>query len=549
MRAKLLNQIWLVFCLVLLSGITSFAQNYNFSVPKEVVDVFIDPDCSIVIQYQFTFANSFMGDAIDVVDVGFPSNDYDLNSCVAYIGKEQLTDIRKSEYIDIGIEVHLNGNQLITPGETDTLTVMGRNYNMVYADSGDSNYASMVFSPTWFGSDFATGSTEMTVNIHFPPGLKQEEPRYHQSETMPAPTSMGYLDDRVVYTWYNSNANPYTQYFFGVSFPRVYVTGPIKSPPSGLEKFITGFLKFILGFLPCLIPFMIVGLIIILAVASGRSRKLQYLPAKASIEGVGIKRGLTAPEAGLLLEMPLNKVLTMILFGLLKKRVLSVETEEPLTLKKLTPPAGLKLNIYEQEFVASINEKGKFAEDKLRTMFINMIKDVNTRMKGFSRKETTEYYQTIVNKAWEAVKSAETPELTMARWEENVEWTMMDKDFEDHTRTIFVGRTIYAPTWWPSGHAGGGGGGGKGGGGGSVSVPTLPGATFASGVIGKMQSFSSHLVSNLTGFTSGVTASTNPVPVSTYSGGSGGGGGGGGGGCACACACAGCACACAGGGR
>jgi len=46
---------------------------------------------------------------------------------------------------------------------------------------------------------------------------------------------------------------------------------------------------------------------------------MQYLPPKISIEGKGIKRGLTAVEAGILLEEPLDKILTMILFGLIKK--------------------------------------------------------------------------------------------------------------------------------------------------------------------------------------------------------------------------------------
>ena len=50
-----------------------------------------------------------------------------------------------------------------------------------------------------------------------------------------------------------------------------------------------------------------------------KKRKLQYLPPKVSIEGHGIKRGLTAVEAAMLLEQPLDKVLTMILFAVVKK--------------------------------------------------------------------------------------------------------------------------------------------------------------------------------------------------------------------------------------
>jgi hypothetical protein len=40
---------------------------------------------------------------------------------------------------------------------------------------------------------------------------------------------------------------------------------------------------------------------------------------KVSIEGHGIKRSLTAVEAAILLEQPMDKILTMILFGTIKK--------------------------------------------------------------------------------------------------------------------------------------------------------------------------------------------------------------------------------------
>ena len=46
---------------------------------------------------------------------------------------------------------------------------------------------------------------------------------------------------------------------------------------------------------------------------------MQYMPPKIAIEGHGIKRGLTAVEAAILMEQPLDKVMTMILFGVVKK--------------------------------------------------------------------------------------------------------------------------------------------------------------------------------------------------------------------------------------
>jgi hypothetical protein len=139
-----------------------------------------------------------------------------------------------------------------------------------------------------------------------------------------------------------------------------------------------------------------------------------------------------------------------------------------------------------------------------------------------------------------------------------MEWTMLDRDFNDRTRDVFRTQPIFLPMWWgrfdpvfrsgPSATASLPSGGTP-----SISMPKLPGANFAASIATGVQTFSGKVIGNITDFTSGITNKTNPVPVTTYASRSGGSGrsigGGGGGHCACACACAGCACACAGGGR
>jgi hypothetical protein len=177
-------------------------------------------------------------------------------------------------------------------------------------------------------------------------------------------------------------------------------------------------------------------------------------------------------------------------------------------------------------------------------------------MKGFSRRETVEYYRRIMEAAWEQVQKANTPEVQKEFFEQQLEWTMLDKDYDDRSRRVFQG-PIFLPGWWgnydpiyrtgPIATPGGG----------KVAAPTsssgsgrtsLPGADFAASVVGGVQTFSQKVIGNVGDFTSRVTNVTNPVPKPT-TGGRSMGGGGHGGGCACACACAGCACACAGGGR
>jgi hypothetical protein len=312
-----------------------------------------------------------------------------------------------------------------------------------------------------------------------------------------------------------------------------------------------------------------VGLIIVgapvLGILRSNKRKMKYLPPELSVEGVGIKRGLTAVEAAILLERPLNKILTMIMFGLLKKRAVIVLNEDPLRLEKADPMPQREWRAYEEGFLAAIGAKGGLKEADLRKVLIELIRSVNKRMKGFSRKETIAYYRSIVDRAWNQVTQESTPEVRSQQFDKNLEWMMMDDEFEERTERTFRTGPVIMPPWWAyyrpwvpmirSSRTGGGGGASVGRGGGSrggrqITLPTLPGAAFASTVVGGMERTAGGIVGRLQSFTSGITQRTNPPPVSSSSGSSRSSSHRSGGcACACACACAGCACACAGGGR
>ena len=162
-----------------------------------------------------------------------------------------------------------------------------------------------------------------------------------------------------------------------------------------------------------------------------------------------------------------------------------------------------------------------------------------------------------MEKAWAQVEQADTPEVKGQLYDQNLEWTMLDKDYNDRTRRVFTG-PVFVPTWWGRYDPTFGRGMPSAGSGrvsmpssssrSMPSVPNLPGSDFAASVAVGMQTFSQKVIGNVGDFTSRVTNVTNPPPPPPKSGGSWGGGSGGRS-CACACACAGCACACAGGGR
>jgi len=442
------------------------------------------------------------------------------------------------------------GSYAIPPGETGTVHVyVGRVSNVLYKDDNDENYASAVFAPLYFQSTVVTGATDITVTYHLPPGVKPEEPRWHSAPSgFPSQPATAFdSESRITYTWRNTNANGETQYEFGASFPKSYVPADsivtVQAPSFGISSdAVFGILC--LGFF----GFMFLGVPILSAVASSR-RKMQYLPPKISIEGHGIKRGLTAVEAAILMQQPLDKVMTMILFGTIRKNAAEVITRDPLELNVTSPlPDGL--HDYELNFLNAFKEKNaQTRRNLLQEMTIKLVRSVSEKMKGFSRRETLDYYKSIMEKAWAQVEAADTPEVQSQMFEQSLEWTMLDRDYDDRTRRVFP-RPIIVPTWWhhydprPFG--------------GSTSVrPTtsssgrgssaLPGADIAASMVTGVQTFSSKVIGNVNDFTKRVTNVTNPPPPPPKTGGRPGGGGGRS--CACACACAGCACACAGGGR
>jgi hypothetical protein len=562
--------ITLTIILFIALGLTTsaLAQSYYFSLDQETVNAYWNSDGTLALDYVFRFTNQPGAHVIDFVDVGLPNKNYDFGSISADVNGQSVTISSDYQGTGTGVAVDL-GAYAIPSGQSGLVHVyVGRISNVLYSDDQNKNDASGVFSPTWFESQYVTGSTDLTVIFHLPPGVKPDEPRYHMPSsdwTGPQEPQTG-LDNsgRIIYTWHDPNANAYTQYKFGASFPKSYVPASAIVQPSLFETL--GISSAALFNCACigLFALLFFGLPIFGAVAN-RRRKLQYLPPKISIEGHGIKRGLTAVEAAILMQEPLDKVMTMILFGVVKKNAAEVATRDPLTLKVSDPlPDGL--HYYENEFLEAFKQSdARKRRTALQDMTVKLVKAVSDKMKGFSRRETVDYYKKIMERAWQEVETADTPEVKSQLFDKNLEWTMLDHDYDDRTRRVFTG-PIFVPMWWgryDPGYGGATAGAGIGrpstggmpamtstqGRGPSASLPHLPGADFAASMVGGVQTFSSKVIGDLTGFTSKVTSVTNPPPKPSTSSGGWRSGGGGGGGCACACACAGCACACAGGGR
>lgn len=578
MRKKIFS---LLIVMILLALIVSpvCAQDYSFKVTTEAVTVTITSDGTATIAYTFDFSNNAGAHPIDYVDVGMPNSNYDIHSITADVNGENISDIQPSQYVKPGVALGLGANSIPAGGSGTVHCHIGTVRNILYPGTQKESepYASLQFSPTRFDSKYVSGSTNFSVTLVLPVS-DALEPRFYPPKHWPdsAGPQTGFdQSNHIFYRWQTSNANGSTQYIFGAAFPAALVpASAIVQPPRFnfgawlndnsvlLLTLGTLFLTVISILCPFLATLVTLGAILYLIIRIIRQQKMDYLPPKISIEGNGIKRGLTAVEAAILMEQPMDKILTMILFSLVKKNAARVVTRDPLKIEAVTPqPEGL--HTYEINFLQALQSALPDSEkNALQDMMVALVQSVTEIMKGFSRKETVAYYQDIIKHAWVQIETAGTPDVKSQIFGENIEWTMLDQNYGEHTHRVFDAGPAFLPEWWgnydPSYYLASLGGDSSlpasppsPSGGDKPSstpfLPTLPGGAFAASVINGVQSFSAGIIGDIINFTESVTAKTNPVPVATsssfHSVGSSGGHH------SCACACAGCACACAGGGR
>lgn len=592
------------------------AQDYLFSVPELRMQATVNADASVGIAYNIKFVNSPSGHPIDIVDIGTPHAGYRLNNIRAWIGDRQLRNIRPSTVVKPGFEVHLEGGT-IGRGQSGELRVEFAMPEMVYQDTTRKDYASLKITPTWFGPQYVQGTTQILVMIQLPKSVQPDE-ALHQglNFTQKAATNSG-----AVVGWDFPNARLTEAHNVAVSFPkrdmqRVVVISNLglllkwfrESPQARitlgvifLVLFAFLFFRFSGGTGLSVYAILSAGACILFAFSPGSHllampavvvliglnewfrgrRQFHYMPPIAQVEGGGIKRGLTAPEAAVLLELPVAKVLSLVIFGMLKKGVLRqlqadplvVEIDEAFQLKpeplltnedqraKFYNEAAVKKGVvvqsYEHPFLFLLQSNpGKPAREINFGLPLKLlIQSAAARMKGFDLSETKDYYRSIISRAAEQAKAIGDIPQREQTIDRNFEWILMDPGYP----TVFTYGRPYRPAWTrgstvslPSG---------------PVATPSMPGTTSFGDVA---SGFAGWAENTMGGMASALSPGSLNLPHSSGGGfldlsgadhvageffqalakaGTSGGGGGGGGGCACACAGCACACACAGGGR
>ncbi len=577
------------------------AQSYSFELKHLEAGFDIQADGLVRVLYSFDFVNHSGYQPIDFVDVGLPAFTNPALEVMASVDGHPV-DASQSDYQGDGpgIAVVL-GAYAIPPGQSGQVQLAVLNVNhQFFTDDRDPQYASFEFTPTWFGEPYVVGLTDMVVSVRFPAGVQAEEPRWHAAPGGWPGEPERTLDEngQVIYTWHNPQVRATSQQVFGVSFPRRLLPQGAVVRPTLYQRLGVSQATFYTWTMCGGSLLLVVGAVGA-NIYRSRRRKTQYLAPRISIEGLGIKRGLTAVEAAVLLEQPLDKILTMILFGVLRKGLAQVSSRDPLDIK-VNQPLPDDLQPYEKTFLKAFLVPSRVRRVYLQDVIVDLVETVEKKTSDFSRRETAAYYREIVHRAWQQVESAGTPEVQSQAFEENAEWMVMDRDYADRARSVFSS-PITPPAWWqwydpeyqstpnrPSAHPFGAGttftlpAGPAAPQAGSPGLPNLPGSSFAASLVYGVQDFSANMIGNLTEFTQAVTKRTNPEVVyvpplrspdyvaphyaspsifssgekrsgsiwsSSSSSSSSRSSSSGSSHHSCACACAGCACACAGGGR
>ena len=591
MKTNILKRVLYAIFAVLLLAETA-AADYSFRVPKTETIVMLENDGSMTVSVSYEFVN--LGQKLDYIDIGTPNNDFSISDVQVSLNGEVNRNIKvtKADYQQTGLQHGITlemQSESIPNGESATVDVIIPNIrkNMHPAssetvDEQEIEYAGFQFSPNYFGKKFVSGKTDYSFMIVFPDGASSEQVYYYTPENWPGeqnPKAWISEDDRVVYNWVSSGADICSEYIFGGKYPKSIMTSTVNivtSSSSGSSGSDTSWWEMILGMLVCFVP--IIGFIISIvnkmkdAFKEPKPRTVRsYLPPQIQTDGEGIKRGLTAVEAAILLETDLERVISMILYGLSKKGIIVVKSMDPLDVD-VADELPENIHDYERNFIEALQQTVPAKKrSKMRDTMHRLILDVTKKMEGFSLEETREYYKGICDKAWAQVESAETPELKSKLLGDNFGWAMLEEKPEKKIEESFGAYDMIPPSWWwrvdpgyhhpvsyssrtDSGESNASGSEKRSGTSTTSSapgrMPVLPGAMFARSITNSARGLGTAMVGNMSQFKSSVKGKTNPVPVSSSSSGSHHSSGGGSScACACACACAGCACACAGGGR
>jgi hypothetical protein len=537
-RIQLIILLAACFFMTFMGAATAQRQYY---LGEEWAKIWINSDGTIDLFYNISITLD-SGEDINWVNVGQPQGDFTIGQA-----QDQYGNILQTSDVSSGSDykVRVTLQMPLKAGQTIWFTIITNVVHMIHEDDTNPGNDGMQFTPVWWPEAIVK---DLRVLIVLPPNITESQVK----TTDEIWDNVQYEDDRLAIYWEKQNLLPDEKFPVGVSYPK-QEGWKSETRPTGWTAFIQNFGPAILGI--GIIAVIIVAIVLVV-------RKHPYLKPTVSMETLGIRHGLTAVEASHLLDEKPTKIVTMILYSLLQKRAIWVESTNPsLKIKIMQPFQDKKgseetpLRYYEIDFLNAIKQNGTLDEEKLAKTVMFLRGTLEEKLKGYCRRDTIDYYKKIAEKAWTKVEQAGTPELASKAYDEQLLWLFLDPNYQARTQTAFHDRAFEPSPFWlwywytyhhyhphptykpnvktPTQAA---------------KPPTIPGADFANNIATAVEKTSNNIVTNLEKFANSILpapaaskASTEPAHrgsscVCACAA------------CACACACVSCACACAGGG-
>lgn len=528
----------LIFAMAVMT--TVYAQDRVYHVDHEWAKIWINPDGTIDLFYDMSLTLD-SGSNINYIFIGQPQSDFTIGEAIDQYG-HLLIASDASSGSDYKVQVNLY--QPLMAGQTARFNLTTNVARMIWEDTDNEGNVGMQFTPTWWEH---ASVHDLRILVIFPTGVDSNMVKTTEVFWDNALAE----DGRLGLYWETQNLSLDERYPIGVSFPAEYVEN-YETQPTGIAAFFQVYGLILVA--------SVFGIIVIVAIIYA-ARKKSYLSPQVSMETLGIRRGLTAVEASYLLDMKPTQIVTEILYSLLQKRAVWVESTNPSLKLRIMPLFKNKkgtsenpLRYYEIDFLQSLKQNGTLDEGKLAHTVIFLRDTVEQKLRGYSRRDTIDYYRKIVAKGWSQVEQAGTVDLASKAYDEHLLWLMLDPNYRSRTETTFRNRTFNPsplwfwywygyrhynprPTYKPRVDAPTE----------SPPTPKIPGAEFANNIATAVEKTASNIVTDIEKFANAIIPiqpqKASHAPARQESGcvcacAA----------CACACACVSCACACAGGG-
>ena len=516
---------------------TTWAQEIQYHLEKQWVKIWVNTDGTIDLQYTIRIVCD--QGRIRYVNLDQPVYDFKIGQASDSDG-HALTFEDATQGSDYKVRVYLH--EPITDGQSAEFTATTNVGHMIWKDEMNPGNIGLQFIPT----SWSVGINDLRVLVVLPAGVSQDQVKVtpNWDNVYADPNESG----RLVVYWERKDVAANTKFQVGVSFPETAVEHYETTTQ-------TNIISENIGVISGLLFILVIGIIVIAV----RRLRRNYLAPKMQMESLGIRRGFTAVEAAYLLGVSPAKVIVMMLYGLLLKRAVWVNSTQPSL--KLQISDGFKdpdrstetpLRYYEKDFVNAIQPDGRLDEKTLAEAFMRVRTGVESAMTGYCRADTIAFYKRTVEEAWGQVEKGGTADVVSKMFDENLLWLMLDDNFKGRSENAFKGFDFQPmPFWWwywygysqyhpnptydPTVDSG-------------RPPPTIPGADFANNIATSIEKTANNFVVNLEKFTNSILPAPPPKQLSRepvhhgancacacVS-------------CACVCACVSCACACAGGG-